>query len=131
MKIVFFDGYCSLCNALIDWLMKMDKRNRLKFASLQGQTASRILKENSYKNQIDPETVSYFDDGKIYERSTAILMIFSELGGAWLLTKLFFIFPGSLRDLFYKFVARNRYRFFGKMQTCRIPTDTEKEKLLN
>jgi predicted DCC family thiol-disulfide oxidoreductase YuxK len=128
MKIVFFDGYCSLCNGLVDWLMKVDKTGELKFASLQGENAKKLLEKNSMP--LDINTVIYLRDDQKYDRSTAILMIFSDVGGVWRLARVFFIIPKFIRDLIYKLIANNRYRVFGKRNSCRIPTKQELDRLL-
>jgi predicted DCC family thiol-disulfide oxidoreductase YuxK len=128
MKVVFFDGYCNLCNGLVDWLIKKDKRNELKFASLQGLTASKALSSALVSAPMD--TVIYFKDGQTYQRSTAILKILMDLKSFWKLAGIFFIVPDRVRDSVYKFIAKNRYRFFGKRDTCRVPTSEEKLRFL-
>lgn len=129
MGIVFFDGYCSLCNSFVDFLMRLDKRNALKFASLQGETARKTLGPLS-AGAADPDSVIYYRDGKIFERSAAVIEIFRDLGGAWKLLVLFLVIPKVLRDSLYKLVARYRYQLFGRRDTCRLPTSEEKNKLL-
>lgn len=128
MNIVFFDGHCSLCNGTVDWLMSIDKNKRLKFASLQGETYRSMFHSNLDEANID--TIIYLSDSKKYERSSAILMIFSDIGGIWSLLKVFLFLPLPIRDNFYKFIAKNRYKFFGKRDTCRLPTQEERNQLL-
>ena len=128
MKILFFDGYCSLCNGLVDWLIKRDRKGVIKFASLQGITAGQMVPQN--KGKIDFDTVVYFREGRLYERSEAILRLLEDLGGGWKAVRIFFILPAFLRDSVYRFVASNRYRFFRKRDTCRMPTLEEKERML-
>lgn len=128
MKIVFFDGYCSLCNNLVDWLMRADKTGELKFASLQGDTAEQKLGSSIAPTDVD--TVIYLRGDQRYERSAAILHILSDIGGFWGLAKVFFLVPKFIRDWCYRFVAQNRYRIFGKKETCRIPGPEEIERLL-
>ena len=127
MKILFFDGYCSLCNGLVDWAMHQDKHARVRFASLQGETAKAVIPNN---NMMDTNTVVYWSDGKSYERSTAILHLLADIGGVWAMSSVFFLVPRFLRDLMYRWVALNRYRFFKRRDTCRVPTLQEKERLL-
>ncbi len=126
MKILFFDGYCSICNGLTDWVMARDKKNQIKFASLQGETAKCLIAQS--KTEFD--TVVYLRDGQRWERSTAILYLLQDLGAPWSIARIFFIIPVSLRNLFYLIFAKNRYRFFKKRDTCRIPTSQEKGRLL-
>lgn len=129
MKIVFFDGYCSLCNALVDWLIRIDKTNQLKFASLQGETAVKILGQQ--QGAIDVNTVVYVRDGVRSEQSTAVLNILSDVGGVWRLARFFLIVPKFIRDVVYQIVAKNRYRFIKKRETCRMPTESERGRLLS
>lgn len=128
-KILFFDGTCSLCNNLVDRMMIWDKKSVLKFASLQGETAQKKLPEKNRQN-IDPDTVLYFRDKVIFDRSTAVLLSLYDIGGLWALFAVFLIIPKFLRDLVYRFVASTRYQVFGKRDTCRIPTPEERERLL-
>ncbi len=128
MKIIFFDGYCSLCNGLIDFLMKIDRHHTLKFASLQGETAKSFQINASDKE--DPDTVIYLREGIRYEKSSAILKIFSDLGGLWKCTKIFWLVPKFCRDHVYSFIAKNRYKLFGKKDTCRLQTKKEQERFL-
>lgn len=131
-KIIFFDGYCNLCNGFVDCLLKVDHRKQFQFASLQGETAKQKLKRDSTpKEQTqDFDTVIYLNGQNSFERSTAVLLILSELGGIWRLAKIFLILPLGLRDLVYKFVAKNRFLLFGKREVCRIPTPEESSRLL-
>ncbi|MES2964058.1 MAG: DCC1-like thiol-disulfide oxidoreductase family protein [Bdellovibrionota bacterium] len=128
-KIVFFDGYCTLCNSVVDGLIVLDRNSVLRFASLQGETARRLLAQKDLEIA-DPDTIVYLRDGERYERSTAVLMILRDLGGSWKLISIFFFVPRPLRDLGYRFVAKIRYRVFGKRDTCRLPTAEERERLL-
>lgn len=128
-RVLFFDGYCSLCNGFVDWMIRRDHSGKLTFASLQGKTAKAMLPPERLTDG-DPETVLYLRDGEIYERSTAVLMALNDLGGVWPLTSIFFIIPTPLRNLGYRFIASIRYKVFGKRETCRMPTAAERERLL-
>lgn len=129
MRILFFDGYCSLCNGLVDWLIRRDHHHRLQFSSLQGETA-KVHLPSAYRSTGDVDTVLFLKDGKIYERSTAILYVLMELGFPWSLMGVFLLVPRFLRNAIYRLIAKNRYAFFGKRETCRVPTKDEKQKLL-
>lgn len=129
MKILFFDGQCTLCNHWVDWLIQRDKNDILKFASLQGTTAQAQL-PLEFKKNTNFDTVLYVRDGKVYDRSNAVLKAVQDLGGYWGFVGVFYIFPRFLRDAVYWLIAHYRYRIFGKTQTCRIPTKNDLKKIL-
>lgn len=127
--IVFFDGVCHLCNAAVDFLVARDPKQRLRFAALQGQTSAKLLPPTLRE---DLKTVLVWKNGKILQKSSAILASLQEIGGVWkLLALLGAVFPKFLRDAVYDVVARNRYRWFGQRETCRIPTAEERRVLLD
>ena len=130
MKVILFDGVCNLCNGSVNWIMDRDKNNQFKFASLQSIYGQNKVKElglqDNYMN-----TVVLEDNGKAYLRSDAALQILKQLGGAYQLAVVFNIVPAFIRDLFYKIVANNRYKWFGKQESCRIPTPELKSKFLD
>lgn len=125
--IVFFDGVCSLCNSFIDFLIKRDKLHILQYSSLQGETALQKV-PNEVRERL--KTIVFYDNGQLFFESDAVLQIFYRLGGAWKLLVVLKIFPKIIRNPFYRFVARNRYKWFGKRDTCRMPTEKERLKIL-
>jgi predicted DCC family thiol-disulfide oxidoreductase YuxK len=130
-KIVFFDGFCVFCNATVDWLLQRDARDRLKFAPLQGKTAQARL-SSEIARRASPDSIVYLRDGAAYERSTAFGRVLIELGGFWHgIGALILIVPRPLRDFAYDLFARNRYRLFGRRDTCRLPTPAERARLLD
>jgi len=126
-KVVLFDGVCGMCNRSVNLLMSIDKRNLLLFSPLQGEFAARKAKEETE----DLDTILFFDNGKIYKRSTAVLRILTQLGGVWSIARIFLLFPSIVRDAFYRWIANNRYKWFGKSDACRLPTKEEREKFLD
>ena len=130
MKAIFFDGYCNLCNSFIDFLIKRDSKEILKFSSLQSESAKKLLPSHFLEN-VSPETVIYLRDGKVYDKSTAVIKIMCDIGGFYKIFLIGFIFPKFFRDSIYDFIARNRYKIFGKSETCRLPTENEKARFLN
>lgn len=126
-KVVFFDGVCHLCNGFVDAIVSRDKGHFLFFAPLQGSTAEQLLSTNDRRNL---DTIIYFEAGKTYYRSAAILKILSSLGGAYKLFSVAWIIPPPLRDMFYNLIAKNRYSWFGKRDFCRLPTPEERSYLL-
>ncbi len=128
-RIVFFDGVCNLCSTTVDTLMALDKKRVLKYASLQGETAKKLLSEEKIQNL---DSIVFYEDGEIFERSEAIGKILCSIGSIYKLAgKIVLFFPLSITDLIYKFIARNRYKFFGKKDTCRLPTAEERSYFLD
>ncbi len=124
---VFFDGYCVLCNSFVQFLIKIDKKNKLLFGSIQGETAKKLLNKNALQNL---SSVLVLHNKRVFIKSSASLHIFKVLGGFWKLLLALKIFPKWFRDLAYDFIAKNRYRWFGKREQCRLPNESEKQKIL-
>ncbi len=125
--IIFFDGVCNLCNGAINFVIDRDKSKRYKFASLQSETAQTIL-PNPTKG-LD-SIILYKESGDILFKSDAALEISKNLKGAWPILYIFKVVPRFLRDIVYNWVARNRYKWFGKRDTCRMPDPELKERFL-
>jgi predicted DCC family thiol-disulfide oxidoreductase YuxK len=127
--IVFFDGVCGLCNRFVDLLLRADRESRLRFAPLQGLTASERLR--GHDPQAEPTTVILIEGERESERSEAAIHALAYLGGLWRLSEVFLLVPRGLRDALYDFIARHRYSWFGKRETCRIPTAAERARFLD
>jgi len=125
--IVFFDGVCSICNGFVDFLIKRDKQNNLQYSSLQGTTA-RSKVPADLRDRL--KTIVFYDNGVLLSESDAVLQILIRLGGGWKVVVILKIFPKFLRDAMYRFIAKNRYKWFGKRDTCRMPTKEERLKIL-
>lgn len=128
-NIILFDGVCNLCCGWVNFLIRRDKRTRFKFASLQsesGKKLSEVLSLNS--NQI--ETVVYIKENQHYIESNAILEIVKDLGGIWKSILIFKLIPKPIRDNLYRFIARKRYKIFGKRSTCMIPSPEFQKRFL-
>lgn len=125
--ILFFDGVCNLCNSLIDFIIRWDKKGVIKVASLQGNTAKRIL-PSKYTEALD--TVVLYQNGEIYTKSNAVIKVLMHLHFIFYPLALFFIIPSFMRDPLYNLVSRYRYKWFGKQSTCRLPTEQEKDYFL-
>ncbi len=124
--VVFFDGVCHLCNSFVDWVVARDTSRRLLFAPLQGQTAAERL---SRRQRDALSSVLVWDGFQVLEKSEAVLCVFAQIPGyRW--TRIARLIPLALRDRIYDFIARNRYRWFGQRETCRLPTAEEKQSLL-
>jgi len=123
-RVVVFDGLCGFCNRSVNLLMKLDRKKRLKYTSLQGEYVKTL--------EIEPDidSIVFYEDGALYYKSTAILKILESLGGMWILINIFYLIPCILRDFIYDIIAKYRYRIFGKMESCRVPNEGEEELFL-
>lgn len=129
MRVIIFDGVCSLCNASVDFIIRRDIRNQFKFTANQNESGKTLLEEHG----IDPErveTIYFYENGRMYTKSTAVLRIARYLPFPYPLAYIFILVPPFLRNWVYDLVARNRYRWFGKKETCRIPSPEERAKFL-
>lgn len=125
--IIFFDGVCNLCNESAQFVLLRDKRAHFQFASLQSETAKRMLPSERVR---DLDSVVLIEDGKLYTQSTAVLRICRRLPGGWPLLSVFLVVPRPVRDAVYAWVGRNRYRWFGKSDACLIPKPEWKNRFL-
>ena len=128
-KIVLFDGVCNLCNSSVQFILARDKKNQFLFGSLQGKTGQDYLK----KFNLPPGTLNSFmlvDGDALYSKSTGALRMLKYIGGPWRLLYAFIIVPKFIRDAVYTLIANNRYRWFGKKETCWLPAPALKEKFL-
>ena len=128
--IILFDGVCNLCNSSVQFVINHDPNHLFNYAPLQGDTAKDLL-ANSDSPGLDLDSVVLVEDGKVYDRSTAALRIARKLKGGWPLLYGFIIVPKFIRDGVYNWIAKNRYRWFGKKESCMIPTPELKSKFLD
>lgn len=130
MGVVLFDGVCNLCNSSVNWIIDHDKKNEFRFASLQSEYGRRMVQQyNISGNYMD--TVVLIKNDRAYLRSAAVLQVLRGIGGIYSLALVFYIFPAFIRDVVYNFIAKNRYRWFGKQESCRIPTPELKAKFID
>lgn len=129
-RIVYFDGVCNVCNASVQFILKRDKNRKFKFAPLQGKSGQEILNRFNMKTS-SFDTFLLFENGKIFQKSTAALKVIRHLNGLWPLLYAFIIVPPFIRDFFYGLIARNRYRLFGKRESCMIPTPEIRSRFLD
>ncbi len=126
-RIIFFDGDCVICNRFANWIMKKFKPHFLYLSTLQSASAKKHLKQFD----LGLDSVVYLTEGSTYKKSKAILKILNDLGGFYkYLSILLQIFPLFIADAVYDLVAKNRYRVFGKTDSCRIPNESEKSYFL-
>lgn len=128
-KIILFDGVCNLCNSSVNFVIKRDKHDVFKFGTLQEEPGKSILA----KHQIDPsetDSIVFIENNKAYTKSSAAIRISKYLGGAYPLFGVFIIVPKFIRNWVYDYVAKNRYKWYGKKDQCMIPTPELKKKFL-
>ncbi len=126
--ILFFDGVCGLCSRSVDFVLARDHRLIFQFAPLQGETARQLLPP-AYVNDLNSMVLMI--EGHPFRKSSAAVRVLWRLGVGWqLLGVLAWLIPLPLRDLGYDLIARNRYRLFGKHETCRMPTPAERSRFL-
>ena len=123
--ILFFDGYCHLCDGTVSRLIKWDKKGLLRYAPLDGPTAATLLPVGN-----KPDSLLFLYDGKVYDKSAGVLKIAQLLGWPMKWLYMFYILPKKWRDAVYDFVARHRYRWCGRRAECRLPGPGEKELFL-
>ncbi|MDI7172784.1 thiol-disulfide oxidoreductase DCC family protein [Leptospira santarosai] len=129
LPIVFFDGVCNLCNASVLFFLDRNRKENLRFASLQSSIAEKILEKKTEWND-PPSSVLFLENGILYRKSTAIIKICAHLTFPWNLFSLFRWIPSFVRDFAYDWIARNRYRWFGRLDSCRIPDPSLKSRFL-
>jgi predicted DCC family thiol-disulfide oxidoreductase YuxK len=127
--VVFFDGVCNFCNFWVNFAIKKDRKKRMRFSPLQGETAKEVLPDH-HINLTVLSTVILLDKGKCYTQSSAAIRICKYLDGGWKLFYGLIIIPKFLRDPVYNIIARNRYKWYGRKETCMIPTPELKERFL-
>lgn len=119
--IVVFDGVCHLCNGWVQFLLRFDTRGVYRFASMQSETGHKLLKDHGL-NPDDPSSFLLLREGHARTDSDAILDVLTGLGGPWRMFGVLRLVPRALRNRIYRFIARNRYRLFGKREFCMMPT---------
>jgi predicted DCC family thiol-disulfide oxidoreductase YuxK len=141
-NLVLYDGVCGLCNRMVRFLLRIDRRNVLSFAPLQGPTATRLAERHGFPASNPGDTtgstlrsIVYVRDfglkrERAHLRSDAVLRVLGDVGGVWWLLSLLRIVPRLLRDPLYDWVARNRYRWFGKHDTCPLPPPEQRARFL-
>jgi len=119
--VILFDGVCNLCNSSVLFIIKHDPKRQFRFASLQGDYGQQVLK----RFQLPANSLNSFillKDNKIYTHSTGALKVAKELSGGWPLLYAFIIIPPFIRNAVYQIIANNRYKWFGKKESCMVPS---------
>jgi predicted DCC family thiol-disulfide oxidoreductase YuxK len=119
-SIILFDGMCNLCSGVVQFVIKKDTKNIFQYASLQSDFGRKTLKEFGAETT-DYKSFLLYHRGKIYNKSTAALMVAKLLGNGMQFLYILIYIPRFIRDLFYSIIARNRYIWFGKKKVCWMP----------
>jgi len=130
-KIILFDGVCNLCNDSVIKVIKYDKQKAFLFAALQSEIGEKIQKELNLDPKELDSIVLYIPNEAYYKKAPAALRVMNEFGGLWRLTQVFRILPAFFTNFFYDIIAKNRYKWFGKKDSCMIPTPELKARFLN
>jgi predicted DCC family thiol-disulfide oxidoreductase YuxK len=129
-QIILFDGVCNLCNSSVQFIIKRDPLKKFTFASLQSPAATKLLMDFKPQPQ-DVYSILLIKNGRLFDRSDAILEIVKDLNGGWTILRLFRFLPKTFRDFFYKLISSNRYKLFGKQDSCLVPTADLRGRFLN
>lgn len=127
--LILFDGVCNLCTHSVQFVIQRDAKQQFRFASIQSDLGQKVLQQYGLSTT-KINTVVLLNNNQIYTHSTAALHIAQHLGGLWQLASLALWVPAPLRDMVYTFVAQNRYRWFGKQESCWLPTPELKNRFL-
>jgi predicted DCC family thiol-disulfide oxidoreductase YuxK len=127
--IILFDGVCNFCSSMVNFIIRQDKKRVFRFAALQSEAGQKLLEQYHLPRE---KFDSFFliDNGKAYKSSTAGLRLYGRLPWYWKWTQIFWIVPRFLRDAVYNLIARNRYRWFGKKESCMVPTPEVRARFL-
>lgn len=139
--VVLFDGVCNLCNGAVQLILDNERDASLHFAALQSEAAAKLLANVTGESEAralragatgsgEPDSVVLVEDGRVYTCSTAAIRMARYLRAPWSWARVFALVPRPVRDAAYRFIARHRYRWFGRTETCRVPTPALKARFL-
>ncbi len=126
-SLILFDGMCNFCNTSVNNIIKYDKKNVFKFAAIQSDAGKKLLTEHSM-DTLKIDSILLIENNTVFTKSTAVLKIAKQLSGRYKLCYAFIIIPTFMRDVVYDLIARNRYKWFGKKESCMIPSIEVREK---
>ncbi len=132
--IILFDGVCNLCHGFVQFVIRHDAAGQFRFAALQSEAARALLAAHGQPLApaalADPTSVILVANGRVYTHSAAVLHIAGRLGGVWRLAAVGWLLPSGWRNAVYRFVARHRYRWFGRQESCMVPTPALRGRFL-
>jgi predicted DCC family thiol-disulfide oxidoreductase YuxK len=129
-QLVLFDGFCNLCNASVQFIIKHDKKDKFRFAAIQSEVGQQIIKTNHIDTVITDSIILYSEKNGIFYKSTAALRIAMALGFPICVLGIFLIIPPFLRNWVYDFIAKNRYKWYGKRDNCMVPSPELQKKFI-
>ncbi|RKY92302.1 MAG: hypothetical protein DRQ01_06495 [Ignavibacteriae bacterium] len=129
-QVILFDGVCNFCNYWVNFILTRDKDDFFRFAALQSDAGQELLKKFKL-SRTSFDTFILIDGGNYFTKSTAALMIAGKLKSVVKLIYPFIFLPKPFRDFFYDLIAKNKYKFFGKREICRIPAEEERGKFFD
>ena len=127
--VILFDGVCNFCNGTVNFLLRQKGHENFRFAALQSEAGQRLLAQYNL-SRTDLNSFVLFENGRIYQRSSAALRLTTYLSWYWKWAKLFWLVPKPMRDAVYAFIAKNRYKWFGKREQCSIPAPDARNRFL-
>ena len=127
--IILFDGICNFCNGAINFVLKQDKRGIFRFAPLQSEVGQELLQQYHLPAE-EFESFVLIENGKVYKKSAASLRVLNKLPWYWKEAQILRIIPTAFRDAIYDFIARNRYKWFGRKDQCMIPSPEMRSRFL-
>jgi predicted DCC family thiol-disulfide oxidoreductase YuxK len=119
-SVVLFDGVCNVCNSAVNFIIDRDRQGRFRFASLQSEAGRRLCKEYGIPMELD--SIALIEGDRAYVESAAVLRIAKGLDGLWPILFSLVVLPRALRDRAYRYFAAHRYEWFGRAESCRVPT---------
>lgn len=128
--VILFDGVCNFCNGIVNFVIRNEKGSRIRFATMQSDAGRRLLIQYGYPAD-DLSSFVFLENGKLYNRSTAALKVSKYLKGLWPVMIGFIIVPVFIRDALYKYISKNRYKWFGKKEICMVPSPELSSRFLN
>ena len=128
-RVIVFDGVCNFCNTFVNFVMEHDSQACFKFGTLQSEPAQKILTQFHLATE-DYETFLLLEKGKVFTQSTAALKILRRVDGLWPFLYIFILIPRPIRDTVYNFIARHRYQWMGKTDSCRVPTTKDHQRFV-
>lgn len=128
--VILFDGVCNFCNGAVNFVLKQDKKAVFRFAPLQSEAGQNLLKQYHLSTE-DFDSFVLIENGKVYKKSAASLRVMNKFPWYWKEAQILWIVPGFLRNAIYDFIAKNRYKWFGKKEQCMVPTPEIRQRFLS